>query len=99
MSSQLRYIAALTAAAALAGCATTPPIGSSTWHVERISEIELAYDNGEISTEAYLSLKNQTDETRAEYRENMQRRLRYRGSAGFPHHHHHYRPHYHPSHH
>ena len=88
MSSIVRHVTALAAALALAGCATTPPIGSKNWHLERISEIEAAYQNDEISTEAYISLKNETDQTRVEYQENMRRQLRSRRYIGFPHHHH-----------
>ena len=92
MPSIIRHVAALATALALAGCATTPPTGSKNWHLERISEIETSYQNDEISTEAYLSLKNETDQTRVEYQENMRRSLRSRRYIGFPHHHfpHHY---------
>lgn len=93
MPSLIRYVAALAAVVALAGCATTPSVGSKKWHTERISEIETAYQNDEISKEAYISLKNETDQTRVEYQENMRRHLRSRRYVSFPHHHHY--PYYH----
>ena len=83
----VRCVAGFAAAIALAGCATTPSIGSKKWHSERILEIETAHQSGEISKEAYISLKNQTDQTRVEYQENMRRHLRSRRYIGFPHHH------------
>ena len=84
----LRYLAALVLVVAFAGCATTPSVGSKKWHTERTSEIETAYQNDEISKEAYLSLKNETDRTRVDYQENMRRNLRSRRYVAFPHHHH-----------
>ena len=84
----LRYLAALALVVALAGCATTPSVGSKKWHTERTSEIETAFENDEISKEAYLSLKNETDRTRVDYQENMRRNLRSRRYVAFPHHHH-----------
>ena len=89
----VRYFTALAVAIALVGCATTPPVGSKNWHTERISEIEAAYQNDEISKEAYISLKSETDQTRVEYQENMRRHLRSRRYVGFPHYHHHYHHH------
>ncbi len=93
MPSLIRYLAALAAVVALAGCATTPSIGSKKWHTERTSEIETAYQNDEISKEAYISLKNESDQTRVEYQENMRRQLRSRRYISFPHHH--YYPYHH----
>lgn len=56
-----------------AGCATTPAVGSRTWHEQRISEIESAYAQGKIGTEAYLSLKNDADAIRQAYAESLRR--------------------------
>ncbi len=83
-----RHLAALAVVVALSGCATTPSVGSKNWHTERTTEIETAYQNDEITKEAYLSLKNETDQTRVDYQENMRRNLRSRRYVAFPHHHH-----------
>ena len=95
----LRYLIALVLVVAFAGCATTPSVGSKKWHTERTSEIETAFENDEISKEAYLSLKNETDQTRVEYQESMRRQLRSRRYVSFPHHHYypyrHHRPYHH----
>ena len=63
-SPPLRFGIAFAAAIFLAGCATTPSVGSKKWHETRFAEIESAYQNSEISEEAYLSLKNEADQTR-----------------------------------
>ena len=67
----------------LAGCATTPPVGSKKWHETRIAEIELAYQNNEVSEELYLSLKNEADQIRVEHQEYMVKYLLYRRSIGY----------------
>lgn len=95
----LRYLTALVLVVAFAGCATTPSVGSKKWHTERTSEIETAFENDEISKEAYLSLKNETDRTRVDYQENMRRNLRSRRYVAFPHHHYYPYRHHHPYHH
>lgn len=76
------------------GCATTgpPDVGSRAWHDQRILEIDEAYARGELTTEQYLSLKNDADATRADYRAALQA-PRYYGPAFYPSpffHHHHY---------
>ena len=82
------YFAALAAVVALAGCATTPSVGSKKWHDSRIVEIESAYEAGEVSEAEYLALKNEADQTRVEHQENMRRHLEYRRTIGFYRHHH-----------
>lgn len=82
-SPALRFDIAFAAAIFLAGCATTPSVGSKKWHETRIAEIESAYQNGEVSKEAYLSLKNEADQTRVEHAENMRWYLLYRRSIGY----------------
>jgi hypothetical protein len=54
----------------VAACASTgePRVGSQAWYDARIAEIELSHENGEITTEEYLRLKNETDQIRAESR-------------------------------
>lgn len=79
----------------LAGCATTPSTGSRTWHENRLAEIETAYQNEEISDEAYISLKNEADAVRVEYQNASRSRMHYGGYPSFPSHrvnHHHHRP-------
>ena len=83
MSPALRLGVAFAAAIFLAGCATTPPVGSKKWHATRIAEIESAYQNREVSKEAYLSLKNEADQTRVEHQEDMTRYLLYRRGIGY----------------
>lgn len=53
---------------AMTGCATdgTPRVGSQDWYDARIAEIEASHDAGELTTEEYLRLKNETDQVRAE---------------------------------
>ena len=58
-----------------------------------MAEIESAYENGEVSKEAYLSLKNEADQTRVDHQEDMRTHLQYRRTIGF------YRRHHHPFHH
>ena len=84
----------LALALTLAGCATTPAIGSKQWHSGRIAEIEAASQSDEISEEQYISLKNEADAVRVQYQESVRNRLRYGGYPSFPHHrafgHHHH---------
>lgn len=83
----------------LASCATDPAIGSRTWHEGRIGEIETALELEEISTEDYLSLKNEADQTRVEYQNAMRERLRNRPSYGYyPYHSIRHYGHYYPHH-
>lgn len=77
---------------AVAGCATGPPdVGSRVWHEQRIAEIDAAYSRGDLTTEQYLSLKNEADATRAEYRAALRSYPPpyYYPSPFFVHHHHH----------
>ncbi len=78
------------------GCATNgpPEVGSRGWHEQRIAEIDAAHANDELTTEQYLSLKNEADATRAKYRASLQQ-PRYYGPMypspffhGHVHHHH-----------
>ena len=82
-SPALRFGVAFVTAIVLAGCATTPLVGSKKWHETRIAEIESAYQNSEIPKEAYLSLKNEADQTRVEHQEYMKWYLLYRRSVGY----------------
>lgn len=50
----------------LGGCATFQGVGSSHWYKSRLNEIEMAYQNNEITQAEYLSLKNETDKIREE---------------------------------
>ena len=50
----------------LSGCASTP--GTRAWHKVRLQEIELSYQNKEITKAEYLALKNDVDNTSASYR-------------------------------
>jgi len=55
----------------LSGCVSTSgqiKVGSSAWHEERIDEIEQAYKSGEITKAEYIKLKNEADQTRADYK-------------------------------
>lgn len=74
-----------------AGCATNgpPEVGSRGWHELRIAEIDAARERGELTTEQYLSLKNQADATRAAYRAALQapRYNYYPSPFFFPHYH------------
>jgi hypothetical protein len=80
---------------AVAGCATGPPdVGSRVWHEQRILEIEAAHDRGELTAEQYLSLKNEADATRAEYRASMRSYPPPYYSSPFFHHHHHFHRHH-----
>ena len=90
------------AALVLTGCVTTPATGSRVWYDQRVAEIEAAYENGELTQESYLTLKNQTDQTRVEYQNALrERRYYYPGPYFSPfffhhryyHHHHHHRRH------
>jgi hypothetical protein len=73
-----------------AGCATGPPdVGSRAWHEQRIGEIDAAYTRGDLTTEQYLSLKNEADATRAEYRASLRRQPTVVYSSPFFIHHHH----------
>ena len=71
----------------IAGCATTPAVGSKKWHDSRLIEIETAYENDEISMEVYLTLKSEADLTRVEHQETMKKNTRARRSNPFPHRH------------
>ena len=82
-SPALRLGVAVTVAIFLAGCATTPPVGSKKWHETRIAEIESAYQNTEISKETYLSLISEADQTRVQHKANMRSHLLYRRSIGY----------------
>jgi hypothetical protein len=85
----------LLVAGMMAGCATTSTApGSELWHTDRMLEIEEAYANGEITREAYLTLKNQADATRVEYLQRLDRR--HSPSYYGPHFAPYYRPHFHP---
>ena len=64
----------LGALALMAGCATVPSTGSSTWHEERMAEIESAYQLGDLTEEAYLSLKNEADQVRVNYQQSLRAR-------------------------
>jgi len=83
MSPALQFSVAFAAAIFLTACATTPPVGSKKWHETRIAEIESAYRNNEVSEEAYLSLKNEADQTRVEHQTDMTRYLLYRRGIGY----------------
>jgi len=89
-----RYLFLAALVVALIGCATTPSVGSKTWHEERLAEIEVAHDNGEIDEAEYISLKTEADGVRVQYQEAVRSRLRYGGYPSFPHHsalfHHHH---------
>jgi hypothetical protein len=63
----------------LGACATTDPgvAGSKPWYEQRVAEIEMAYQQGDLNTEEYLRLKNEADDIRAGYRN----RNRPRGSV------------------
>lgn len=77
------------AAAIAAGCATTPPVGGRDWHAARLQEIQQAYETGEITTEEYLSLKNEADAIRQAYQEELRDRAYYHqhyDPFGFPFH-------------
>lgn len=88
----------------IAGCVTVDTVGSRPWYNQRMDEIEYAYETQEIGEEAYLGMKNETDQIRVDYMERL--RYRYPGSYGiyygYPHYHghyyhhsgHHYRHHY-----
>lgn len=67
------------------GCATTPSIGSSVWHEERVAEIEAAYNDWELTEEEYLELKNEADAIRSDYlnRLEMRRQANYRIGIGY----------------
>lgn len=54
----------------LTACATTgpPPVGTSSWHDQRLMEIEQSYQLGNISEAEDLQLKNEADQIRGEYR-------------------------------
>jgi len=87
-----RAVATLLLSAILtAGCATNgpPEVGTNAWHQERIAEIDAAYTRGDLTTEQYLSLKNEADATRAEYRASLRRNTTVVYSSPFFVHHHH----------
>lgn len=94
----MRILVAAIAVLTIAGCATTPITGGRAWHEQRILEIETAYENGALNEEAYLSLKNKTDQTRVDYQERVQANLRYDSFDSFRYYHynsmhrHHHRP-------
>lgn len=94
MSAPVKRALGLALALMLAGCATTPAVGSRHWHDGRIAEIEAASQNNEISEEEKISLKNEADAVRVQYQESVRSRLRYGGYPSFPHHsafaHHHH---------
>jgi hypothetical protein len=89
-----RATAPLIIALSAIGCATDgpPEVGTRGWHELRIAEIEDAKTRGELTTEQYISLKNEADATRAAYRAALQAPNYYYGPMFWPspffHHHH-----------
>lgn len=57
------------------GCVTNDPsvIGSQAWYEQRTTEIQAAYEAGDLSTEEYLRLKNEADRIRVDYRRGYSR--------------------------
>jgi len=51
----------------LAGCTTFNSLGSRYWYKKRLKEIEISYQNKEITETEYLSLKSETEKIRGEY--------------------------------
>lgn len=90
-----QYILALVCLLAL-GCVTTPAVGSRVWHEERMTEIDAAYQNWELTEEEYLALKSETDEIRSEYLNRLEERRRrdFRFGIGYGFHHHHHFGHF-----
>lgn len=88
------YILALVCLVCLiaSGCVTTPSVGSSVWHEERMVEIEQAYNNWELTEEEYLALKNETDAIRSEYLNRLEerRRANFHFGVGYGFHHGHH---------
>lgn len=71
----------------LLGCATTNTgVGTRAWHDARLTELLEALTAGEISTEKYLELKNETDKIRLEYKNQRSQDLYFS--------HHYHRPHF-----
>lgn len=72
-----RFVLMVLCAVALAACATNPKRppdpGSKLWYQQRMTEIETAKTNGELTPEQYLKLKNEADATRAAHLDAMRR--------------------------
>lgn len=82
-------LAILAASFAAVGCQTGPPdAGSRAWHEQRLAEIESAYASGELTTEQYISLKNEADATRAAHLASLRRQTVIYPSPIFLHNHH-----------
>ncbi|MBZ0166129.1 MAG: hypothetical protein K8I00_04920 [Candidatus Omnitrophica bacterium] len=68
------------------GCASTKMgVGTRTWHEARLTELREALVAGEISTEKYLELKNETDKIRLEYSNERSRDMRFSHGYSRPH--------------
>jgi hypothetical protein len=51
----------------LSGCATYTGVGSEKWHAERLSELQVAYEKGEIEASEYFKLRNEIDAIRQDH--------------------------------
>ncbi len=84
------------------GCVTIPSTGSRVWYDQRMVEIETAYQNGELTEEQYLDLKNQSDQIRVDYQSALRDRRYYYPDpffySPFFHHGHHFSHHHHGHH-
>ena len=75
----------------LMGCATAQTVGSQYWYKERLNALDAAYEQGEISKEKQLELKNETDQIRNDY---IKERKTYYYGQHYGHHYRHHGYHY-----